>query len=70
MQKKRMNAWSMVAALCAIGLCPLFSIAAIFAGFRALVEIKARGDTRGVRVAWASMLVGATITGLWVGGLL
>ncbi|MBT4531056.1 MAG: DUF4190 domain-containing protein [Phycisphaerae bacterium] len=70
MQKKRLNAWSMVSALCAIGLCPLFSIAAIFAGFRALVEIKARGDTRGVRLAWASILVGATITGLWGGGML
>lgn len=69
MQKKRMNPWSMVAALCAVGLCPLFSIAAIFAGFRALVEIKARGDTRGARLAFASILVGAVISGLWGGGL-
>ena len=60
----------MVAALCAVGVCPLFSIASILAGFRALVEIKARGDTRGVRLAWASILIGATITGLWGGGML
>ncbi len=65
-----MNPWSMVAALCAVGLCPLFSIAAIFAGIRALVEIKARGETRGARLAWLSILVGALITGLWGGGML
>jgi len=70
MEKKRLNPWSMVAALCAVGICPLFSIAAIFAGFRALVEIKARGDTRGTRLALFSMLLGATITGLWGGGML
>jgi hypothetical protein len=70
MVKKKMNPWSMVAALCAVGLCPLFSIAAILAGVRALVEIKARGDTRGARLAWGSILVGALITGLWGGGML
>ena len=59
----------MVAALCAVGFCPLFSIAAVLTGFRALVEIKSRGDTRGVRLAWVSILVGATITGLWGGGM-
>ncbi len=70
MQPKKLNPWSIVAALCAIGLCPLFSIAAVFAGFRALVEIKVRKDTRGARLAWVSILVGATITGLWGGGML
>lgn len=70
MQKKRINPWSMVAALCAVGLCPLFSIAAIFAGFRALIEIKARGDTRGARLAFVSILAGAIISGLWGGGML
>ncbi len=70
MAKKKLNPWSMVAALCAVGLCPLFSIAAVLAGFRAIVEIKARGDTRGARLAWVSILVGATITGLWGGGML
>jgi len=70
MVKKKLNPWSMVAALCAVGLCPLFSIAAIFAGVRALVEIKARGKTRGARLAWISILIGALITGLWGGGML
>ena len=70
MERKKLNPWSIVAALCAIGLCPLFSIAAIFAGFRALVEIKARRDTRGARLAWVAILVGGTITGLWGGGML
>ena len=70
MATKKLNPWSIVAALCAVGLCPLFSIAAIFAGTRALVEIKARGDTRGARLAWISILVGATVTGLWGGGML
>ena len=65
-----MNPWSIVAALCTLGLCPLFSIAAVFAGIRALVEIKARGETKGARLAWVSILVGATITGLWGGGML
>ena len=69
MPTKRMNPWAIVAALCAVGLCPLFSIASIFAGFRALVEIKAREDTRGARLAWASMLLGGVVTGLWVGGM-
>lgn len=70
MPSKKMNPWSMVAALCAVGICPLFSIAAIFAGSRALIEIKARDETRGARLAWASILVGATITGIWGGGML
>ncbi|MBC8309936.1 MAG: DUF4190 domain-containing protein [Phycisphaerales bacterium] len=70
MSSKKLNPWSMVAALCAVGLCPLFSIAAVLTGFRALVEIKARDDTRGARLAWVSILVGATITGLWGGGML
>jgi hypothetical protein len=70
MQQKKMNPWSIVAVLCAVGLCPLFSIAAILAGFRALVEIKVRKDTRGARLAWVSIFVGALVTGLWIGGLL
>ena len=47
MTTKKLNPWSIVAALCAIGLCPLFSIAAVLAGIRAIVEIKAREDTCG-----------------------
>ena len=70
MTSKRLNPWSIVAILCAVGLCPLFSIAAILAGARALVEIKARNDTTGVRLAWISICLGALITGLWGGGML
>jgi len=69
MTSKRLNPWSIVAILCAVGLCPLFSIAAILAGARALVEIKARNDTTGVRLAWISICLGALITGLWGGGM-
>ena len=60
----------MVAILCAVGMCPLFSIASVLLGVRALVDIKAKGDTRGVRLAWAAILVGSLITGLWGGGML
>jgi hypothetical protein len=70
MTTKKLNPWSIVAILCAVGLCPLFSIAAILAGARALVEIKARNDTRGARLAWISICIGALITGLWGGGML
>ena len=70
MTTKKLNPWSIVAILCAVGLCPLFSIAAILAGARALVEIKARNDTRGARLAWTSICIGALVTGLWGGGML
>ena len=65
-----MNPWSLVAVLCAIGLCPFFTIAAILLGIRALVDIKAKGDTRGVRLAWFAILFGSLMTGLWGGGML
>ena len=51
MQRKKINPWSIVAVLSAISLCPLFTIAAILFGIRALVDIKAKGDTRGIRLA-------------------
>lgn len=62
------NPWSLVAILCAFGLCPLFSIASIFAGSRAIIEIKARGDSRGLLLAKIAVVVGSLVTGLWVGG--
>ena len=65
-----MNPWSLVAVLCSIGLCPFFTIAAILLGVRALVDIKAKGDTRGVRLAWFAILFGSMMTGLWGGGML
>ncbi|MBC8200525.1 MAG: DUF4190 domain-containing protein [Planctomycetes bacterium] len=70
MQKKKINPWSIVAVLSAIGLCPLFTIAAVLFGIRALVDIKAKGDTRGVRLAWFAILFGSLLTGLYGGGML
>lgn len=70
MQRKKLNPWSIVAMLCAVGMCPLFSIASVLLGIRALVNIKAKGDTRGVRLAWAAILMGSLLTGLWGGGML
>ena len=69
MQKKKINPWSLVAVLSAIGFCPLFTIAAILFGIRALVDINAKGDTRGVRLAWFAILFGSLVTGLWGGGM-
>ena len=69
MQKKKINPRSLVAVLSAIGFCPLFTIAAILFGIRALVDIKAKGDTRGVRLAWFAILFGSLVTGLWGGGM-
>lgn len=56
--------------LSAVGMCPIFSIASILLGIRALVDIKAKGDTRGAGLAWAAILVGSLVTGLWGGGML
>ena len=70
MSKKAYNPWSIVAILCAVGLCPLFNIAAIFAGMRALVEIKSRQDTRGARLAKVAIIIGSLEIGLWIGGML
>jgi glucose dehydrogenase len=70
MQQKKINPWSIVAVLSAIGFCPLFTLAAILFGIRAIVDIKAKGDTRGVRLAWFAILFGSLITGLWGGGML
>ena len=70
MQRKKLNPWSVVAMLCAVGMCPIFSIASILLGVRALVDIKAKGDTRGAGLAWAAILVGSLVTGLWGGGML
>ncbi len=70
MGKKKINPWSLVAVFSAIGFCPLFTIAAVLFGIRALVDIKAKGDTRGIRLAWFAILFGAMVTGLWGGGML
>ena len=70
MQRKKLNPWSVVAMLSAVGMCPIFSIASILLGIRALVDIKAKGDTRGAGLAWAAILVGSLVTGLWGGGML
>jgi hypothetical protein len=70
MEKKKINPWSLVAVLSAIGFCPLFTIAAVLFGIRALVDIKAKGDTRGIRLAWFAILFGSMVTGLWGGGML
>ena len=70
MQQKKINPWSIVAVLSAIGFCPLFTLAAILFGIRAIVDIKAKGDTRGVRLAWFAILFGSLVTGLWGGGML
>lgn len=70
MQRKKLNPWSMVAILCSVGMCPLFSIASVLFGIRALVDIKAKGDTRGIRLAWTAIIIGSLVTGLWGGGML
>ncbi len=70
MQRKKLNPWSVVAMLCAVGMCPIFSVASILLGIRALVDIKAKDDTKGTRLAWAAILVGSLVTGLWGGGML
>lgn len=70
MQRKKLNSWSAVAMLCSIGMCPIFSIASILLGIRAIIDIKAKGDTRGVRLAWFAILIGSLVTGLWGGGML
>ena len=69
MQKKKINPWSLVAVFSAIGFCPLFTITAILFGIRALVDISAKRDTRGVRLAWFAILFGSLMTGLWGGGI-
>jgi hypothetical protein len=70
MQQKKINPWSIVAVLSAVGFCPLFTFVSILFGIRALVDIKAKGNTRGVRLAWFAILFGSMMTGLWGGGML
>lgn len=70
MQKKKVNPWSLVAILFAFGFCPLFTLASILLGIRALIDIKAKGDTRGIRLAWVAIFVGSLTTGFWGGGML
>ena len=65
-----LNPWSFVAIVCSIGMCPFFTIAGVLLGIRALVDIKARPGTRGVRLAWTAIFIGSLVTGLWGGGLL
>ena len=48
---------------------PLFTIASVLLGIRALVDINAKGDTRGIRLAWFAILFGSLMTGLWAGGM-
>jgi len=70
LQQKPLNPWAVVAILCSVGLCPLFSIASVLCGFRAVVDIKANQTTRGLKLAWLAMLLGTLITGVWAGGLI
>ncbi|MBC8201244.1 MAG: DUF4190 domain-containing protein [Planctomycetes bacterium] len=65
-----LNPWSFVAIVCSIGMCPFFTIAGVLLGVRALVDIKARPGTRGIRLAWAAIFIGSLVTGLWGGGML
>jgi hypothetical protein len=65
-----LNPWSFVAIVCSIGMCPFFTIAGVLLGIRAIVDIKARPGTRGVRLAWVAIFIGSLVTGLWGGGLL
>ena len=65
-----LNPWAFVAIVCSIGMCPFFTIAGALLGVRALVDIKARPGTRGVRLAWTAIFIGSLVTGLWGGGML
>jgi hypothetical protein len=65
-----LNPWAFVAIVCSIGMCPFFTIAGVLLGVRALVDIKARPGTRGVRLAWSAIFIGSLVTGLWGGGML
>ena len=65
-----LNPWAFVAIVCSIGMCPFFTIAGVLLGIRALVDIKARPGTRGVRLAWAAICIGALVTGFWGDGML
>ncbi|MDP7008668.1 MAG: hypothetical protein QGI78_03760 [Phycisphaerales bacterium] len=69
-KKKPLNPWAFVAIVCAVGMCPFFTIASILLGIRALVDIKARPGTGGVRLAWIAICLGSLVTGVWGGGLL
>lgn len=65
-----LNPWAFVAIVCSIGMCPFFTIAGVLLGVRAIVDIKARSGTRGIRLAWAAICIGSLVTGLWGGGML
>ncbi len=65
-----LNPWSFVAIVCSVGMCPFFTIAGVLLGVRALVDIKARPGTRGIRLAWTAIFIGSLVTGLWGGGML
>ena len=64
------NPWAFVAIVCSVGMCPCFTIAGVLLGIRAIVDIKARPGTRGIRLAWAAIFIGSLVTGLWGGGML
>ena len=65
-----LNPWAFVAIVCSIGMCPFFTIAGVLLGVRAIVDIKARPGTRGIRLAWVAIFIGSLVTGLWGGGML
>jgi len=65
-----LNPWAFVAIVCSVGMCPFFTIAGVLLGIRAIVDIKARPGTRGIRLAWAAIFIGGLVTGLWGGGML
>ena len=65
-----LNPWAFVAIVCSVGMCPFFTIAGVLLGIRAIVDIKARPGTRGIRLAWAAIFIGSLVTGLWGGGMM
>ena len=65
-----LNPWAFVAIVCSVGMCPFFTIAGVLLGIRAIVDIKARPGTRGIRLAWTAIFIGSLVTGLWGGGML
>jgi hypothetical protein len=49
--------------------CPLVTLLSVLFGVRALVEIKARPDRTGRRLALAAIIIGSLVTLLWLVGV-
>jgi hypothetical protein len=61
--------WALVGVLCSVGVCPVFTIAGVLLGLRALVEIRAHpGQIRGRGLAWLAIVLGLLVTSIWLGG--